>query len=334
MSSETADTVRLHVQPCTQIIPFWHIDTPPGITAEIRVRAAAEVTGAFSDWVTVASWSSQGTGESTTLTAQQVHGLRTDADTVIVDTAALGGPARLVDLAVRAVPAARAAAAPVTVHWIDALTRTPARPRAEITASAPRGIDIEHRLPQISQHACGVLDGFAQADSWCSPTSLTMVMEWLSAGGAHAELDAHAVSPPAGEDAADRVHPTIRGVWDRTYGGAGNWAFNVAWANGQGFNARLDALYSMREAEELLAAGEVLIASVSFTSEQLPQAGYPTAGHLLIITGVTTAGDVRVHDPGRAIADGVRAVYPREAFERAWLSAEGSGGLVYRLARR
>ncbi len=348
MVSDAVTRVRLHVAPCTQIIPFWHIDTPAGTAAEIRLRTAPEAGAEFSPWVSLARWSSAEPGVSTTLPDQHVHGLRTDADTVTVETTELGGPARVVDLEVRAVPVAEAPVAEahpaaasgaetITVHWIDALTRITAPPRSEITASVPGGRDIDHRLPQISQHACGTLDGYAQADSWCSPTALTMVMEWLvgrdtnaGAGGAGADL----ADRPANEDAPARVQPAILGVWDGEFAGAGNWAFNVAWANSCGFDARLDSLDSMREAEELLAAGEVLIASVTFTTEQLPEAGYPTNGHLLIISGVTAAGDVRVHDPGRAIDDGVRAVYPREAFEKAWLSAEGSGGLVYRICNR
>ncbi len=346
MVSDAVTRVRLHVAPCTQIIPFWHIDTPAGTAAEIRLRAAPEAGAGFSPWVSLARWSSAEPGVSTTLPDQHVHGLRTDADTVTVETTELGGSARVVDLEVRAVPvaevpvaeanpAAASGAETITVHWIDALTGPAAPPRSEITASAPGGRDIDHRLPAISQHACGTLEGYAQADSWCSPTALTMVMEWLTGTRAGADIaGADVADRPANEDAPARVQPAILGVWDTEFAGAGNWAFNVAWANTCGFDARLDSLDSLREAEELLATGEVLIASVTFTTEQLPEAGYPTNGHLLIISGVTAEGDVRVHDPGRAIADGVRTVYPREAFEKAWLSAEGSGGLVYRIRNR
>ena len=52
-----------------------------------------------------------------------------------------------------------------------------------------------------------------------------------------------------------------------------------------------------------------------------------TAGHLLVIVGFTSSGDVVVNDPAAATASGVRRTYDRAQFEKAWLG--GSGGTAY-----
>jgi hypothetical protein len=70
--------------------------------------------------------------------------------------------------------------------------------------------------------------------------------------------------------------------------------------------------------------------SVSFKSHELDGAGYGTNGHLMVIVGFTTDGDVVVNDPASHLIpdDGqVRTVYDRAQFENVWIPH--SGGIVY-----
>ncbi|MGH3749638.1 MAG: papain-like cysteine protease family protein, partial [Micromonosporaceae bacterium] len=77
----------------------------------------------------------------------------------------------------------------------------------------------------------------------------------------------------------------------------------------------------------------------SFLEEELPGAGYGTSGHIFVVVGFTSDGDVIVNDPASSSNDAVRNVYPREDFEKIWLRtkrhradgsvAGGSGGIVY-----
>ncbi|MCD7101269.1 C39 family peptidase [Pseudoclavibacter sp. 13-3] len=124
---------------------------------------------------------------------------------------------------------------------------------------------------------------------------------------------------------------TARRTYDAAYTGTGNWSFNVAHAgrrtpDGHGLEAFVTRLRSLREAQELTEAGIPVAASVSFSRTQLPEAGYSTAGHLLVVTGFTAEGDVCVNDPAAETDDGVRRIYPRERFDQAWVR---SGRTVY-----
>ena len=71
-----------------------------------------------------------------------------------------------------------------------------------------------------------------------------------------------------------------------------------------------------------------MIASVSFPSGALSGAPISsTAGHLLVIVGFTSTGDVVVNDPAASSSSGVRRTYDRAQLEAAWLG--GSGGTAY-----
>ena len=132
----------------------------------------------------------------------------------------------------------------------------------------------------------------------------------------------HAVDPEV-------VHG-VRRVFDRSYGGAGNWAFNTAYAGTRGLRAYVTRLRDLTEAEAFLAAGVPLVVSVTFREDELDGAGYDTNGHLLTIIGFTAEGDVVSNDPNShrvASNEQVRAVYRRDQFERVWLGSDG--GLAY-----
>lgn len=334
----------VHLGAFTEAIPTWTARTPPGTAIEVRLRVGRGAPGAvtWSDRAVLARWSSDPEHSSTTVSGQALHGIRVDADTATAVPAELGGEAEWleVDALLRGAPGGDGVLP--EVDRISVLTRGTAPPRADITPSRPRGVDIDIRLPRLSQRRQGTLPSYGGGDVWCSPTSLTMVLRFLAgAGPDDAGQDAagpddadpdHAGSDAAGP--APDVLAALRGVWDEAYDGAGNWAFNTAWAAACGYEAFLDALPDLRAGEELLAAGEPFIASVTFDAAELPEAGYETGGHLLVVSGVTADGEVRVHDPAAPTADAVRRTYPRAAFERAWLSREGSGGLVYRVRRR
>jgi hypothetical protein len=125
------------------------------------------------------------------------------------------------------------------------------------------------------------------------------------------------------------VDHAVRFTFDHAYHGAGNWSFNTAYAALYGAEAFVTRLRDVAEAEEYVAAGIPLVASVAFEKDDLPTAGYRTSGHLLVIVGFDEHGDVIVNDPASHRVpsnDEVRTVYPRAAFERVWLR---SRGLVY-----
>ena len=124
------------------------------------------------------------------------------------------------------------------------------------------------------------------------------------------------------------VDYAARMTFDHDYDGTGNWPFNTAYAAPLAGKAFVTRLRDLREAERFIKAGIPLVASVTFGSGELDGAPISsTAGHLLVIAGFTTTGDVVVNDPAASTRAGVRRTYDRAQFERAWLPT--SGGLVY-----
>jgi len=88
-------------------------------------------------------------------------------------------------------------------------------------------------------------------------------------------------------------------------------------------------LRSLAEAEQFIAAGIPLVASIAANPNKLTGFLFDkgTNGHLLVIVGFTAGGDPIVNDPASTSDATVRHVYDRAEFERAWLPA--TGGIVY-----
>jgi hypothetical protein len=195
-----------------------------------------------------------------------------------------------------------------------------------VTSTPSLGRAVEITVPPHSQRLH--VGTFAQWDSggesWCSPTSTTMLLEHYGRAPSAAETNW------VGHDRDPEVVHAVRRVFDEEYGGAGNWAFNTAYAGTRGLRAYVTRLRDLTEAERFLAAGVPLVVSVTFRREQLQGAGYDTDGHLLTIVGFTAEGDVISNDPNsHAVASNeqVRTVYRRDEFERVWLGDDG--GLCY-----
>ena len=122
---------------------------------------------------------------------------------------------------------------------------------------------------------------------------------------------------------------TVREVYDESFGGAGNWAFNTAYVGARGLVAYVTRLRSFAEAARFVEAGIPLVLAVSHQEGELTGAGYVTNGHLLVLTGFGEDGDPVVHDPAshRIVSDAaVRTTYDLGELDRAWAR---SGRIVY-----
>jgi hypothetical protein len=306
----------------TSVIPSWNASTPGGswLIVEARTRSG----GRWSRWLTMARWADSD---------RAIHpaSVPDQADRgVLVHTDVLDAPPgvdwtsyqlRVVLLRPAAtddVPSVRLVAGMASQVPADA-------PEKVSTGGAAWGVELP--VPSYSQHLHR--DQFAHWDSggssWCSPTSTSMLL------GFHDRLPA-----PADHAWVDPGHPDgfvvhgVRRVFDYAYEGAGNWAFNMAYAGGPGVTAFVTRLRSLEEAERFILAGIPLAATVAFPREGLRGAGYATDGHLLTIVGFTSEGDVISNDPASHSLpsnDEVRAVYDRAEFERVWLGS--TGGVVY-----
>lgn len=152
--------------------------------------------------------------------------------------------------------------------------------------------------------------------NWCSPTSLTMLLAWWRG---------HGVPGIAGPG----VRQTAAGVDDPGWPGTGNWPFNTAFAGQQpGLSACVARLAGIGDLEAWIADGKPVAASVSYSRLKGAAEASPGDGHLVVVTGFTPTGDVRVNDPG-VRRSRVAAVVPRADFARAWAHSRRTVYLVW-----
>ncbi|MFT4011698.1 MAG: C39 family peptidase, partial [Nocardioidaceae bacterium] len=160
-------------------------------------------------------------------------------------------------------------------------------------------------------------------EAWCSPTSVSMVLGYYDALPARS-----AYSWVPAKHKQGFVDAAARWTYDKRLKGTGNWAFNTAYAGTRTGRAYVTRLPDLRAAEQLIADGIPIVASISFARGQLTGAPISaTAGHLLVIVGFTKTGAVVVNDPAAPTNKTVRRTYSRAQFEAAWLRK--SGGLAY-----
>jgi hypothetical protein len=308
-----------------ELVASWNATTPDGTWIKTEMQATG--SGRTTKWYTLGIWAA---GDQT------IHrtsvSLQGDADGFIA-----------IDTFIRSKKAAplRSYQLKVTLYRADSAdpSLTPAVPFVGAMTSAasdfvipsvPLGVDQELAVPQLSQEVhrgeFSVYDGGGEA--WCSPTSTAMVLDYWklagypSSGPSKAQLNVF----PGPSYADGQVDYAARYVYDWNYQGAGNWPDNTAYAASfAGMNGFVTRLRSLREAELFIQAGIPLVASIN---GKLPGFLFKkTSGHLLVIRGFTTAGDVITNDPAVLSDPEARVIYGRADFENVWLG--GSAGIVY-----
>jgi hypothetical protein len=303
----------------TQLVASWSAATPRNSWVEVRARVTSGT--ATSRWLVLGRWASGDKHVRRTSVPGQSDSLgRVDVDTW---KAASSAGVASYQLQVRLMRRSGASSAPPSVSSVGAVaSRLPSGAPAVSAPGPGRGIVLD--VPRYSQmvHRGEFAQYGGGGEAWCSPTSTAMVL------GYYGRLP----SPSSYAWVGPRVDPWVdevaRRTYDVAYEGTGNWPFNTAYASFRGLSAFVTRLRSLTEAEALVAAGIPVIASISFSSGAL--AGAPissTAGHLLVIVGFTSTGDVVVNDPAASSSSGVRRTYQRGQFESAWLG--GSGGTAY-----
>ncbi|WP_157210158.1 C39 family peptidase [Nocardioides aequoreus] len=301
----------------SELIPSWQAVTPAGTF--VQVAARVQSSGGTSSWKTVGSWATNDKVFRRTSAGTQSDAIASAATDVV--RARPGVTLRRYQLR-------------VLMHREVGRTSTPALRSVQAVASrlgpvpatskplyGARTLQVPSYSQMVHRGRYPQYGGGGQA--WCSPTSLAMIL------GYYGRLPSRSSYAWVAGSSPDRVVPHLaRAVYDYGYRGAGNWAFNTAYAGRLAGNAFVTRLASLRDAERFVAAGIPLAASISFGSGQL--AGAPirsTAGHLVVISGFTRSGDVVVNDPAAPGNASVRRTYDRGQLERAWLTK--SRGTVY-----
>jgi Peptidase_C39 like family len=124
-------------------------------------------------------------------------------------------------------------------------------------------------------------------------------------------------------------------TWDRDFDGTGNWPFNAAYAAHYGLDGSVRQFSSVREAERWIQRGVPLVVSINWDNTSSDPTKHldgtsiaKTAGHLMVVRGITATGDVIANDPATPAGDqSIRHVYRRDQFEFRWQDA--SAGTAY-----
>ncbi len=312
----------------TELVASWTADTPQGTWIQVELRGHT-TAGTTTKWYVMGRWTSQMPAEASGDVHRTSLGGQGDADgTIAIDTFLAAKDVALTDYELRLTLYRKhgTTAAP-TVRSLGAVAS--ALPTDKAVPAGPlggaQGITLD--VPRYSQEAhIGEYPEFDNGgEAWCSPTSTEMIVEYWGTGPTAAQTAGIPFADPSVDYAA--MH-----VFDWHYDGAGNWPFNTAYAGSFGLEGEVVQLRSLTEAEQFIKAGIPLVASVSFKKNELTGAGYGTNGHLMVVKGFTSTGDVVVNDPASRLIpsnDAVENVFDRQQFANVWLPTSRSGGIAY-----
>jgi hypothetical protein len=192
----------------------------------------------------------------------------------------------------------------VDLDAIAVSTPPPATPPNHPYPSGARAAALD--VPMLTQH----LPAHPDERGWCSAASLAMLLRYH---GIDTDTDVPAVA---------------RGVFDASYDGTGNWAFNAAYAGARGVRAVAAYLRGIDHAAAFVASGFPVAISIAWETGQLPGAPLERSdGHLIVVRGLDAA-HVLVNDPAQPA---IATRYPRAALDAAF---RGHGGVAYLVAPR
>ena len=287
-------------RPWDQLIASWNVASNVPLHLEVRARFGDR----YSRYFSLGHWS-LATNE---FPRASVNGQNDPDGDVQTDTLVLAQPASALQLRVH-FPGATNALPSVRFLALSLLdSKHPTKPASPTPPPpAPHLIDV----PLRSQ--ADYPEGITQ---WCSPTSLTMVL-------------AHHGQALRRPDLQHDVRQVAHAVFDPSWPGTGNWSFNVAFAGTQpGLRAFAARLPDFDTLEAWIRRDIPVITSVSLAllrGKPYPEKG---DGHLIVVVGFDSNGDVVINDPGVRM-DRVRQTVPLATFLRAWAYSKNTVYLVY-----
>jgi len=295
--------------PFDTLVPSWEAVTPSGTWVELEVRARSG--DGWTPWFDMGVWASG----SESVWRHSVNGQRSGAWEVLADTVRSNGLAYADAYQYRLTLFSKQRGVSPSVWGVSVAASDSYRHGENLGAALDTGVwGWELKVPARSQMV------YPQGgEIWCSPTSLSMVMAYWAG--------------QTGDPSLDQSVPTVAaGTYDYAYQGWGNWPFNTAYASAYGLKAAVSRFSSVEQLERWIEVGVPVVASIAWdnTNAQRQLSGAPLTwsdGHLLVVRGFDSSGNVIVNDPAGSDDSQVRRVYYRGEFARAWFS--GSGGVVY-----
>lgn len=298
-------------------IPSWNAYVPKGswLVPELSVR----ILGRWSSWIKMAYWAPDSSViEATSLETNSTKGIAVATDTINLEhpANAFKFRIRLCSLKNDILPDinnlpkifALSLAYSDLKPNADQILKIQAEEKNKETA---KGIILD-TVPCCSQMVYP--DG---GNVWCSPTSVAMVLAYWQKDTRSCECI---------------VRAAVAGVYDKVYGGHGNWSFNVAYAANQpGIEAYAIRFSTLSALEPWIKNATPVVISISWNNEEgRILSGAPvtkSSGHLTTLVGFDSNGDPVMNEPASPSNETVRRIYKRNELETRWLAA--SGGLAY-----
>ncbi|MDH7601209.1 MAG: C39 family peptidase [Armatimonadota bacterium] len=286
-----------------QAVISWNAYTPLG--AYIRVYLAAKVGANWTPWYKMGLWTRDERPEPrTSFKGQDDEWGRVDTDVLVLKKPAQAIKARL------ELGSVDGCAYPILRFVSVCVTNTSAPRPTDAPVKSAWGRELD--VPELSQLS---VEG---GRGWCSPTSVAMVLGYWAKKLNRPEL---AVS----------ITEAAQGVYDKAWGGTGNWTFNIAFAGEfSGIRAYVTRFSNIADIEKRVLQGIPVIVSLDYNKLNRRKTEAPM-GHLMVVRGFTRFGNVIFNDPWARLDKGqkVRKIFKREDLERSWLGPGGSHGTVY-----
>ncbi len=271
-----------------ELVSSWNVDTPEGTEVELYLKVRVE--DEWSIWLSYGKWSSNGYRGSVDGQRDKIANM--DIDTLVVlwnkDADAIQYNI-VIRREVDNMESPRIRSIFAALKLSDEIVPVLAENKDWL---------IDLNVPERSQMIVPEIGSVI-----CSPTSLSMVMEYY---GNNLKT----------EEVADKVLDGTENIY-------GNWSYNVAYAGSQGFTSYVARFVSINEIKDKIADGIPVIASIKTKSEDVlkgaPQT-YPS-GHLLVVRGFTIKDGkeyIIVNDPAAPDNSTVRREYEVSGFEKAW----------------
>jgi hypothetical protein len=327
MATWTSPVVEL-AYPDDEAISSWNATTPTGTWVETLFRGL-HTDGKWTKWYVLGRWTSgmdyaAGDIHRTSLDGQNDKDARILTDTFSART---GREPVAFQTRVNLLRPAGQTSSP-QLDAIDTMTSELIPAYTGVTSSFTLGGQVELAVPPYAQniHSGEYPEFGGGGEVWCSPTSSAMVLRFYGPEHSPSASDLEGIVAPNGDPQVD--HAAMY-TWDYTYDGAGNWPFNAAYAHTYGLDSFVTRLRSLAEAERFIAAGIPVVTSLSWDLAEMPEAGYETNGHLMVIVGFTADGDPILNDPASNSNANVRSIYTRENFEKVWQGSTGGVAYIY-----
>ncbi|MCC6358382.1 MAG: C39 family peptidase [Phycisphaerales bacterium] len=286
-----------------ELVLSWNVATPSGAGFCVEARVGRRADGFWSPWLYFGDWGAPPPSPEKCVKFAEgsinvdyfVSEQRFDRLQYRVRAAGIGSGSLLLD---------RLAICASDTSGLPDSWRPPPpvdlRPRPD-AARWQRRLDVPWRSQKTEKPEI--------AGRICSPTSVSMVLEYRGIRRSTADVAAACFDP---------AHDIY-----------GNWPRNVQAAYDLGAPGYLARFSDWDAVRRLIAAGQPLIISIRVPAEgDLPGAPYKTTdGHLLVLVGFDGAGSAEVNDPAAVDATSGQVRYRMCDLEKVWM--KNTGGLAY-----